>query len=162
MTIAIGDRLPDATLRFLGPDGPASVTIEELTAGKKIVLFGLPGAFTGTCTTAHLPSFLRTRGSFAEKGVDDVICVAVNDIFVMQSWAEATGADQGNIKMLCDPDSSFANDIGLAFDAPPVGFVGRMTRFAMIVDDGVVTHLNLEESRGVCELTAGETLLEML
>ena len=162
MTIAIGDRLPDATLRFMGENGPSEVTVSDLTTGKSVVLFGLPGAFTGTCTTAHLPSFIRTKDAFASKGIDDVICVSVNDVFVMQEWAKSTGADSAGITMLCDTDSSFAKALGLDFDAPPVGLLGRMKRFAMVVKDGEVTVLNIEENPGVCELSAGETILDAI
>ena len=162
MTIAIGDRLPETTLRYLGSDGPAEVSTSALTSGKTIVLFGLPGAFTGTCTSAHLPSFMRTREAFKDKGVDDVICVSVNDIFVMDAWSKSTGAGEAGITMRCDPQSELARALGLDFDAPPPGLIGRMKRFAMVVKDGTVTHLNVEENPGVCELSAGETILDLL
>lgn len=162
MTIAIGDRLPETTLRFLGADGPAEVSTGALTSGKTVVLFGLPGAFTGTCTSAHLPSFMRTKSAFADKGVDDVICVSVNDVFVMDAWSKSTGAGDAGITMLCDPQSELAKAMGLDFTAPPPGLVDRMKRFAMIVKDGTVTHLNVEENPGVCELSAGETMLDLL
>lgn len=162
MTIAIGDQLPNATFRFLGDDGPAEASTEDLTKGKKIVLFGLPGAFTGTCSTAHLPSFMRTRQAFADKGVDDVICVSVNDVFVMQAWGEQTGATDAGVRLVADPESEFAKAIGLTFTGAPVGLIDRMKRFAMIVEDGKVTELQVEDNPGVCERTAGEALLALL
>jgi len=160
MTITAGDQLPNATLRFMGPDGPEATTVSALTKGKSVVLFGLPGPFTGTCSTAHIPSFIRTRQAFADKGIDDVICFAVCDVFVMKEWAQQTGAEAAGITMLVDPDSSFTKSLGLEFSVPPLGFIDRTTRFAAVVRDGTVDVINFEEARGVCELTAGETLLE--
>ncbi|MCT4554484.1 MAG: peroxiredoxin [Pelagimonas sp.] len=162
MTISVGDKLPEATLLQVGESGPESVALADRLAGRKVVLFGLPGAYTGTCTTAHLPSFMRTREAFAEKGVDEVICVTVNDPFVTQSWGESTGADAAGVVILADADSSLTKAIGMDFDAPPVGLFGRSLRYAMLVDNGVVTHLNLEENPGVCEVSAGETLLAQI
>lgn len=160
MTISVGDKLPAATL--LGSDekgAPKEVNLGDLTAGRKIVIFGLPGAFTGTCSTAHVPSFIRTRDDFAAKGVEDIICVSVNDAFVMNAWADSTGAKDAGILMLGDPASDFTKALGMAFDAPPAGLYGRSKRYAMLVEDGTVTVLNVEESPGVCEVSAGETLL---
>lgn len=162
MTIAIGDKLPEATLRAMSADGPTEHSTSALVAGKKAVIFGLPGAFTGTCTSAHLPSFMRTADGFAAKGVDFIACVSVNDVFVMGAWAEATGADKSPIQMLCDPDASFTKALGLEFSAPPVGLIDRSKRYAMVVEDGVVTNIQVEESPGECTISAGESLLETL
>lgn len=130
--------------------------------GRKVVIFGLPGAYTGTCSTAHVPSFIRTKGDFDAKGVDEIICVAVNDPFVMQAWGESTGATEAGITMLSDAGAEFTKAIGLDFTAPPVGFYDRSQRYAMLVEDGVVRALNREESPGTCEISAGETLLEQV
>lgn len=146
----------------MGDGGPESIELSSITAGRSVVLFGLPGPFTGTCTDAHVPSFMRTRGSLGEAGVDDVICFAVTDPFVMKAWSEATGAEEAGVRMLADSDGAFTKAIGLDFDAPPVGFYGRTVRHAMHVQDGVVKILNLEETHGVCEATAGETMLAMI
>ncbi|MEO0990080.1 MAG: peroxiredoxin [Pseudomonadota bacterium] len=162
MTIQIGDTLPDASLLAMGADGPEQVSMGEKLKGRKVVVFGLPGAFTGTCTSAHVPSFMRTFDAFKEKGVDEIICVSVNDPFVMSAWSDQTGAGAAGITMLGDAASAFTTAVGMNFDAPPVGFVARSRRYAMYAEDGVVKQLNIEESPGVCETSAGETLLGQL
>ena len=163
MTIAIGDRLPDATLLRLGGDGrPEEVALSSLTNGRKVALFALPGAFTGTCTTAHVPSFIRTMDGFRGKGVDEVICIAVNDPFVMKAWSDSTGAGEAGIEMLGDPGSEFTKAMGMEMTAPPVGFYDRSKRYSLYAEDGVVKQLNLEEGPGQCEISAGETLLEQI
>jgi peroxiredoxin len=123
------------------------------------VIFGLPGAFTGTCTTAHLPSFIRTRDKFAAKGVDEVICVAVNDAFVMKAWGESTGATAGGITLLADVDSAFTKAIGMEFTAAAVGFFDRSKRYALYAEDGVVKVLNHGQESSACEISGGEALL---
>ena len=159
MTIEQGQTLPDATLIRLGDEGPEEVSLDSLTKGRKVVIFAVPGAFTPTCHSAHVPSFLRTKQHFAEKGVDEIVCIAVNDPFVMKAWGEATGAEEAGIAMLADPESAFTKAIGMDFTAPPVGLIARSKRYAMLVDDGTVTLLNVEGSPGECEVSAGETLL---
>ena len=162
MSISGGDRLPDATFVRMGASGPESVSVADLTQGRKVVLFGVPGAFTPTCHSAHVPSFMRTKDDFAAKGVDEIVCVSVNDPFVMKAWGEATGASAAGLTMLADPASAFTGAIGLQFDAPPVGLMARSKRYAMVVDDGVVTVLHEEESPGTCEVSGGEALLAAL
>lgn len=162
MGIAIGDTLPDADLLRPGAEGPRQASLADLLGGKTAVLFGVPGAFTGTCTTAHLPSFLRNRDAFAEKGVDAIYCLAVNDPFVMAAWDEATGATAGGVEMVADPESRFVTETGLRFDAPQVGLIGRAKRFTMLLEDRVVRQISVEENPGVCEVTAGEALLKVL
>ncbi|WP_010138946.1 peroxiredoxin [Oceanicola sp. S124] len=159
MSISKGDSLPDATLLALTSEGPAPVSLAEKTKGRKVVIFGLPGAYTGVCTTAHVPSFIRTAPAFAEKGVDEIICVSVNDPFVMGAWSEATGAGKAGLTFLGDPSSAFIKAIGLDFSAPPAGLIDRAKRFSMLVEDGKVTALHVEDSPGTCEISAGETLL---
>lgn len=159
MSISKGDSLPAGDLLKIGAEGPESVSIEVLTKGKRVVIFGLPGAYTNTCTAAHVPSFIRTKGDFAAKGIDDIICVSVNDPFVMASWGKDTGALEAGLEMLADPSAAFTKAIGMEFTAPPVGFYDRSKRFAMIVNDGVVETFHVEESPGVCEMSAGESLL---
>lgn len=126
------------------------------------MIFGLPGAYTGVCSTAHVPSYIRTAPSFAEKGVDEIICVSANDPFVMGAWAESTGAAKAGLTFLGDPSADFIKAIGLDFSAPPVGLIDRSKRFSMVVEDGVVTLLHVEESPGTCEISAGEALLSAL
>ncbi|WP_300033455.1 peroxiredoxin [uncultured Roseobacter sp.] len=160
MTISQGDQLPDATLVEMGAEGPAPVSLADKTKGRKVVIFAVPGAYTPTCHSAHVPSFIRTRDQLEAKGVEEIICVSVNDPFVMKSWGEATGATAAGITMLGDPDSSFTKALGMEFSAPPAGLNDRSKRYAMLVEDGKVTLFQPEESPGVCEVSAGEGLLD--
>ena len=159
MTIQTGDTLPNATFLQMGDDGPTQVVLSDKLENRKVVIFGLPGAYTGTCSTAHVPSFMITFDDFKAKGVDEIICVSVNDPFVMQAWGENTRATETGITMLADAESAFTKAIGMNFSAAPVGFVDRSKRYSMLVENGVVTILNQEESPGTCEISAGETLL---
>ncbi len=162
MTISTGDRLPEAEFQAILTERPEAVALGPKLKGRKVVLFGLPGAYTGTCTTAHVPSFIRTKDQFMAKGVDEIICVAVNDAFVMKAWGESTGATAAGITLLGDPSADFTKAIGMNFTAPPVGFYDRSKRYSMLVEDGVVTILNEEEGPGMCEISAGETLLAQI
>ena len=155
MAISQGDTLPDATLVQLGDDGPAPIKIK----GRKVAIFAVPGAFTPTCHSAHVPSFIRTMDQFAAKGVDEVICVSVNDPFVMKAWGEATGASAAGITMLADAESTFTTAIGMDFSAPPAGLMARSKRYAMLVEDGTVSLFQAEESPGMCDVSGGEALL---
>ncbi|UAB88590.1 peroxiredoxin [Ruegeria sp. SCSIO 43209] len=160
--IATGDMLPEATLIQMGAEGPVEVRISDKTKGRKVVIFAVPGAFTGTCTTAHVPSFMRTKDQFDAKGVEEIICISVNDPFVMGAWGESTGATAAGLTMLADAASEFTKAIGMDFDAPPVGLIARSKRYAMLVEDGKVVAMNLEENPGVCEVSAGEGLLDSI
>lgn len=159
MTISTGDTLPEATLIKLGEKGPEQVSLHALAKGRKLVLFAVPGAFTPTCHSAHVPSFIRTKDQFTAKGVDEIICVSVNDPFVMKAWGESTGATAAGVTMLADADSSFTEAMGLAFSAAPAGLLARSKRYALYAEDGVVKQLHLEESPGTCEISGGEALL---
>ena len=159
MTISQGDTLPDATLVELGADGPAPVKMSDKVKGRKVVIFAVPGAFTPTCHSAHVPSFVRTKDQFDAKGVDEIICVSCNDPFVMKAWGEATGATEAGITMLADAQSEFTKAVGMDFDAAPAGLVARSKRYAMLVEDGKVTLFQPEEGPGVCDLSGGEALL---
>ena len=162
MAITIGDKLPEATLLQMGASGPEQVTLASLVSGRKVALFGLPGAYTGTCTSAHLPSFIRSMDALKEKGVEEVICVAANDPYVMDAWGKSTGAVEAGIKMMADANGSFTKSMGLNYDNPAVGFYGRSRRYACYADNGEIKVLNIEESPGVCETSAGETLAEAI
>ena len=162
MTISTGDSLPDATLLRIGDSGPETVSMAEKLKGRKVVIFGLPGAFTGTCTSAHMPSFIRNKDAFAAKGVDEIICVAVNDPFVMASWGDSTGGTDAGITLLADAASEFTKAVGMNFTAEPVGFYDRSKRYALYAEDGVVRVLNVDENPGVCDASAGETMLEAI
>lgn len=162
MTIAVGDKLPSAKLlRQIGTE-VSQIDLSEYAQGKRLVVFGLPGAYTSTCSAAHLPSFIRTAQAFRDKGIDDLICVSVNDVRVMESWGRTSGAEDAGIIMLADWDSEFAKATGLAFSAPAIGFKDRLTRCSMLVENGKVKILELENEKGVCDLTAGETLLDQI
>ena len=159
MTISVGARLPEVNLLQMGAQGPEPVALAGKLAGRKVVIFGLPGAYTGTCTTAHVPSFMRTREKFAAKGVDEVICVSVNDPFVMKAWGDSTGAAAAGITMLGDGDASFTKAIGMEFSVPAIGLIDRSKRYALYAVDGVVQVLHAEENAGQCEISGGEALL---
>jgi glutaredoxin/glutathione-dependent peroxiredoxin len=161
MTMTIGDRLPDATFRVLGPEGPKPVTTNEVFAGKKVVLFAVPGAFTPTCHLKHLPGFIKNIDAFKAKGVDTVACVAVNDPFVLGAWEEASGG-KGKVLFLSDGNAEFTKKLGLEFDGSGLGLGTRSKRYAMLVQDGVVKALNIEGSPGVAEESTAEKLLEAL
>ena len=162
MTVKVGDRIPSVALIHSSGGDVTPVNIADRVAGRKVVLFGLPGAYTGICTSAHLPSFIRTADAFRAKGVDEIICVSVNDCRVMQHWGETTGGEKAGITFLADWDSELTKALGLEFSVPAIGFKDRMTRCSMYLDDGEVKILQFEEDNGTCNLTAGETLLEML
>lgn len=161
MTISEGAALPDGTLLVMGDKGAEQVSVAERLKGRKVVVFGLPGAFTSTCSTAHLPSFMRTKPKFDAKGVDEIICISVNDPFVMKAWGEATGATKAGITLAADADGSFTKAIGMDFDAPAVGFHGRSKRYAALIEDGVAKVVQIDKS-GECNISTGEALLEAI
>lgn len=162
MAISTGDTLPDVNLIRLGAEGPEEVSLSSLTKGRKVVIFAVPGAYTPTCHSAHVPSFIRTKDQFDAKGVDEIICVSVNDPFVMKAWGEATGATEAGVSMFSDAASVYTKAIGMDFDAPPAGLIARSKRYALYAEDGVVKVLQAEESPGTCEVSGGEALLDSL
>jgi cytochrome c peroxidase len=159
--IAEGDRLPDASLRRIGPNGPEAVSLAEHLAGRKVILFAVPGAFTPTCDSAHMPSFVRTADDLRAKGIDEIICLSVNDAHVMRYWGETTGATAAGITLLADSDGALTEALGLLYDNPAAGMFRRSRRYAMIVEDGVVTEFQLEEP-GVCAVSTGDAILASL
>lgn len=162
MKIAVGSPLPDATLLVMGPNGPEGVSMAARLKGRKVVIFGLPGAFTGTCSTSHVPSFMRVADRLRAKGVDEIICVAVNDSHVMKAWGEATGATAKGITLLGDASASFTKAIGMAFTNPTSGFFDRSSRYALYAVDGVVKVLNHGPETSACEVSGGEAMLEAI
>ncbi len=158
MTIAIGDRLPDVTLKTNGPDGPQDIRTGELFAGKKVVLFAVPGAFTPGCSNTHMPGFVVNADKILAKGVDTIACLSVNDAFVMGAWQKDQNAQA--ITMLADGNAELTRALGLEKDATAGGMGLRCKRFAMIVDDGVVKTLGIDE-KGV-EASSAERVLEQL
>lgn len=162
MGISVGDRLPEAAMTQMGAEGrPEPVQLSQVLAGRKVVIFALPGAYTGACSTVHLPSFMRTADDIRAKGVDEIICIAVNDAFVLDAWGEATGAKAAGIRFLGDAEGQLTNALGMAFDAPVIGLMGRSNRYAALVEDGVVTAVSIDEP-GVCDVSTGERFLEAL
>jgi peroxiredoxin len=159
MAIKEGDKLPDATLHIMKEGRPTAVTTEQLFSGKKVVLFAVPGAYTPTCSEAHLPGFVVNADAIKDKGVDSIICVSVNDAFVMDSWGKEKNAEQ--IMMVGDGNAEFTTRLGLEMDASGFGLGTRSQRYAMVVDDGVVTKLAVEEP-GKFEVSKAESILEAL
>lgn len=156
MTISVGDKLPNAELMMMTEKGPSKVSTADLFNGKKVALFAVPGAYTPTCSAKHLPGFVNNTANLTAKGVNDIVCLSVNDPFVMAAWGKDHNA--GSIKMVADPDATFTKAIGVDFDASGAGLGVRSRRYSMLVDDGVVTQLNLEETGGF-EVSDAETLL---
>ena len=161
MTIKVGDKLPQATFRLMTADGPAPKTTDDLFKGKKIVLFAVPGAFTPTCHKNHLPGFVAKAEEIKAKGVDAIMVTSTNDVFVMDAWAKATGG-AGVIEFLSDGNADFAKLIGLSLDGSGFGLGTRSQRYSMIVEDGVVTALNVEDGPGKADLSGAEALLKQL
>ncbi len=161
MTIAVGDTLPEAKFKEKTADGPVELTTGELFAGKKVVLFAVPGAFTPTCTLNHLPGYIENRDALIAKGVDDIAVVAVNDWHVMGAWAQQSGA-MGKIHFLADWDAAFTKVMGLDMDLSAGGLGVRSKRYSMLVENGVVKSLNIEESPGQATVSAAEAMLEQL
>lgn len=162
MTIAVGDKLPDAELLKLGDAGPEAVSLHGVIAGKKAVIFGVPGAYTGVCSTSHVPSFIQHMEDLKGAGVEAVICVSVNDPFVMEAWANDTGAAAAGIHMLADAEGAFVRAIGLDFTAPPAGLIGRAQRFAAMTDDTVIRVLEVEDNPGLCGVSGGASMVEAI
>lgn len=161
MALSVGDSLPSATFKEKLEDGMADVSGDEIFKGKKIVVFAVPGAFTPTCHLNHLPGYLEHRDAILAKGVDEIAVVSVNDAFVMGAWADATGG-QGKLRYLCDWDASFTKAIGMEMDLS-AGTLGiRSKRYSMIVDDGKVTALNVEDSPGEAVTSGAAALVEQL
>jgi len=159
MSIKIGDKFPEGVFRVKGSDGIKEITTDEYFTNKKVVLFGLPGAFTSTCSAKHLPGFMNNYSSFIDKGISNVACMAVNDPHVMQAWGEVSGADN-MIDMLSDSDCSVSVSLGLDMDFGKV-LGHRSKRFAMIVDDNIITQLFVEEV-GAFEVSSAENVLSNL
>jgi peroxiredoxin len=160
MTIQIGDRIPEATLTVAGPDGPRPVASGEFFGGKTVALFAVPGAYTPTCSARHLPGFKDNRQTLADKGVDTVACVAVNDAFVMSAWARDNEVAD-DIVMLADGNGDFTRQLGLSLDAKGFGMGERSQRYSMLVKDGVVEQLNVEQG-GEFRVSSAEHLLAQL
>jgi len=161
MTIQMGDKLPDATFKTMTDEGAKDLTTADLFAGKRVVLFGVPGAFTPTCNNNHLPGFLENRDAILAKGVDTIAVVSVNDHHVMAAWARFTGGE-GKIVFLADGNGSFVKAAGLDIDLSAGGLGVRSKRFSMIVEDAVVNALNIEDAPGKAVASGAAALIEQL
>jgi peroxiredoxin len=161
MAIKVGDKLPDGKFTVMGANGPEPKTTSEVFSGKKVALFAVPGAYTPTCNNKHMPGFVSRIDELKAKGIDAIACTAVNDVFVLTNWAKDTGA-AGKIEMLADGSGDFAKAIGLDIDLSDFGLGLRSKRYAMLVDDGVVKVLNVEDSPPVADKSSAETLCSMI
>jgi peroxiredoxin len=161
MPIKVGDRLPEAKFRVMGSEGPAWKTTDDVFKGKKVALFAVPGAYTGTCHKMHMPSITQNADAIKAKGVNTIAVTAVNDVFVMSAWKRDTDADN-KVDFLADGNGEFAKALDLTFDGSGNGLGVRSKRYAMLVDDGVVKQLNVEEAPGKVDVSGGDALLKQL
>ena len=159
MTIKIGDSIPACTMKTMGEKGPTDITTDEVFAGKKVLLFAVPGAFTPGCSITHLPGYVVSADQIKAKGVDTIVCMSVNDAFVMDAWGKVQNAEA--LLMLADGNGDFSAALGLELDGNGFGMGMRSQRFAMIVDDGTVSHLQVEEGAGV-DVSSAETMIALL
>jgi peroxiredoxin len=160
MSIKVGERLPESKFRVMTAEGPAWKSTDDIFKGKKVALFAVPGAFTSTCHKMHVPSIMQNADALKSKGVNTVAVTSVNDVFVMDAWKKATGAD--NVEFLADGNGEFAKAIDLTLDASGNGLGLRSKRYAMLVEDGVVKKLNIEEAPGKVDVSGGDALLKQL
>ncbi len=160
MTIKVGDSAPEGQFTVMNADGPGSLSSSDLFAGKKVVLFSVPGAFTPTCSKQHLPGFIEQAEAIKAKGVDTIACMAVNDVFVMDAWGRQSGATD-KVKMLADGNGDYTRALGLELDASGFGMGQRGQRFAIVLDDGVVSQLHVEEG-GEFRVSSAENILANL
>ncbi|MDB5645090.1 peroxiredoxin [Methylobacterium sp.] len=160
MTIQVGDHLPQVTFRVNGAEGPEAKTTDDLFKGRRIVLVGVPGAFTPSCHRNHLPGFIEKQAEIKARGVDAIAITSVNDVFVLEAWQKASGAE--GLEFLADGNAEFAKAIGLDMDGAGFGLGPRSKRYAMLVDDGVVRVLNVEDSPAKTEISGAEALLKVI
>ncbi len=160
MAIKEGDKIPSATLMEITASGPAPVTTDELFKGKKVAFFAVPGAFTPTCSAQHVPSYIKGASDLKAKGIDEIVCVSVNDAFVMGAWGKDVGAD-GTVRMVGDGNGELTSALGLEMDGSKFGLGTRSQRYSMIVNDGVVEKLNVEEG-GAYKVSSAEHMLGQL
>jgi len=160
MAIKVGDKMPSGTLTVVTKDGPQKVSADEFFAGRKVVLFSVPGAFTPTCDAKHLPGFVERAGDLRAKGIDTIACMAVNDAFVMKAWGKAQGVE-GKVEMVADGNAEYTKALGLDFDATGFGMGTRGQRFAIVVDNGVVKQVNVE-AKGEFKVSSADFVIEQL
>ena len=160
MPIQVGDRLPQVTFRVMTPEGPAAKTTDDLFKGRKVVLVAVPGAFTPTCHRNHLPGYVQKRDEIKTRGVDSILVTSVNDVFVMDAWGKASGAE--GIELLADGNGDFAKALGLTMDGSGFGLGTRSQRYSMVVEDGLVKSLNVEDTPSKADISGAENLLKDL
>jgi peroxiredoxin len=161
MAIKVGDRIPEGKFRVMTSEGPGWKSTDEVFKGKKVVLFAVPGAFTPTCHRNHLPGFVKNADAIKAKGVDAIAVTSVNDVFVMAEWQKASGAE-GKIEFLADGNADFVKALGLILDGSAGGLGQRSQRYSMLVEDGVVKSLNIEDAPGKAEVSGADALLKQL
>ncbi len=161
MSISVGDKIPAATVTTMTDEGPQPISSEDFFAGRKVVMFGVPGAFTPTCHNQHLPGFVRHLDAIKAKGVDTIACLSVNDVFVLDAWAQSADAGKA-VTFLADGNAELTKALGLELDASGFGMGTRSQRFSMIVDDGVVQAINIEPQAGQAEVTSADAILANL
>ena len=156
MITKIGDKFPKGTLSFYDSGTLKTIKTDVLFKNKRIVLFGMPGAFTPTCSQYHLPSIIKEMGNYKKKGIDEIFCLVVNDVYVASVWSQQTGADEAGLKVVCDPLGTLVKKLGMSFNAPDVGFLDRSIRFCLILNNGTVENIFKETQRGTCAITSGD------
>ena len=161
MTIQVGEKIPATTFKYVSPEGPKDITTDELFRGKKVVLFAVPGAFTPACSQRHLPGFVDRAAEIRAKGIDEIACVSVNDAAVLGAWGRGQKVD-GKVTMLADGSGDFAKALGLELDLSKGGLGIRSKRYSMLVDNGVVKALNVEQQPGQVEASSAEAMLKAL
>ena len=161
MIIKIGNEVPNTQIFRMVEGKIQKFFLHDLILKKKIILLGMPGAFTPTCSEEHLPNYINNISNFHSKGIE-VICLIVNDLYIAELWEKESGARKSGLKIYSDPKSHFAKKTGLIFSAPEIGFVNRLQRFVMLIDDRIIKFINTEEKRGICDLTLSENTLKVL
>lgn len=159
MAVSVGDRIPELTLKVMGEKGPENIATSDIFKGKKVVMFAVPGAFTPGCSVTHLPGYVVNADKIKAKGVDSIVCTAVNDAFVMGAWGKDSNADE--LIMLADGNAELAKALGLTMDGSGFGLGLRSQRYAMIVEDGVIKHLAVEPEGGITVSSAEEILKKL-
>lgn len=162
MTISAGDQLPDATFLRSTDFEVEQIASRDVFDGRNVVLFALPGAYTATCDSRHVPSFMKVADQLRAKGIDEIVCLATNDPWVMEAWGKSTGGLDAGISFLSDPESAFTASIDMIMDAPAVGFHKRSKRYSLYAENGIVKIYNPEVARGSCEISGGDALLAQL
>jgi glutaredoxin/glutathione-dependent peroxiredoxin len=160
MTIQVGERLPQTTFRIMTSEGPVAKTTDDLFKGRKVVLVAVPGAFTPTCHRNHLPGYVEKKDEIRAKGVDAILVTSVNDVFVLDAWSKAAGAE--GIDFISDGNGDFAKALGLSMDGTGFGLGTRSQRYAMVVEDGVVKTLNVEDAPGKADISGADNLMKAL